>query len=148
MEDIKNKWDYYDYLRCVPAIIFGCIIFYVSSLSNPFPAGPPRPPDIFELKVNPNDIMHICEFALFGFLIAFGFLKKVKSRYVISFAVVYAFLDEVHQYFVPSRYFDLYDFLLDSIGVIMGFLIYFSLIYIISRVKKNDGELYFNNNEQ
>ena len=141
MSDINSKWDHYDYLRCVPAIIFACIIFYISSLSAPFPQRPPEP-SILELKVSWNDILHICEFALFAFLIAFGFIGKIKSRYLILFAIIYAFLDEVHQYFVPNRYFDLYDFILDSIGVLLGFLMYLSLVKILDRLneKYNEGQ--------
>ncbi len=147
MEKMEHKWNCYDYLRKIPAIIFACIIFYYSSLSAPFPERPPEPA-ILELKVNWNDILHICEFALFAFLIAFGFLGKIKSRYLILFAIIYAFLDEVHQYFVPNRYFDLYDFILDSIGVFLGFLIYLSLLTILNRLNKKYIEGHSNKNEQ
>ena len=139
MEEINHKWNYIDYLRILPAIIFACIIFYFSSLSAPFPERPPEPA-ILELKISWNDILHICEFALFAFLIAFGFISKIKSRYLILFAIIYAFLDELHQHFVPNRYFDLYDFILDSIGVFLGFLIYLALVKIINRLNEKSNE--------
>jgi VanZ family protein len=133
MIEINHNWNYYDYLRTVPAIIFACIIFYFSSLSNPFPEKPSEPPTI--IKLNWNEILHVCEFTLFGFLIAFGFIGKVRYRYLILFAIIYAFLDEVHQYFIPTRYFDLYDIILDSIGVVIGFAFYL-LLDIISNILK------------
>ncbi|TFG19632.1 MAG: VanZ family protein [Promethearchaeota archaeon] len=141
MEDSGNKWIYYDYLRIIPAIIFAGIIFYFSSLSDPYPAGPPEPPRILELKVNINDILHICEYALLSLLIAFGFSGKVRSVYLILVTIFYAILDEVHQYFVPSRYFSFYDILLDSIGVILGFLFYIFLTNLIKRLRKKPNEL-------
>ena len=37
----------------------------------------------------------------------------------IFFGVIYAFSDEFHQYFVPGRSADLFDFIADCIGVIL-----------------------------
>ena len=141
MEDSSYKWNYYDYLRIIPAIIFTGIIFYFSSLSNPYPVGPPEPPRILELKVNINDILHICEYALLSLLIAFGFSGKVRSVYLILVTIIYAILDEVHQYFVPNRYFSFYDILLDSIGVVLGFSFYIILTILIKRLRKETNEL-------
>jgi len=141
MEDLDTKWNYYDYLRIIPAIIFAGIIFYFSSLSNPYPVEPPGPPRILELEVRINDILHICEFALLSFLIAFGFSGKVRSVYLILATIIYAILDEVHQYFVPNRYFSFYDILLDSIGVILGFLFYILLTSLIKRLRKKTNEI-------
>lgn len=141
MEDLDYKWNYYDYLRIIPAIIFAGIIFYFSSLSNPYPVEPPGPPRILELDVNINDILHICEYTLLSLLIAFGFSGKVRSVYLILVTIIYAILDEVHQYFVPNRYFSFYDILLDSIGVILGFLFYVILTNLIKRLRKETNEV-------
>ena len=142
MEDLDYKWNYYDYLRIIPAIIFAGIIFYFSSLSNPYPVGgPPGPPRVLKLEVNINDILHICEYALLSFLIAFGFSGKVRSVYLILITIIYAILDEVHQYFVPNRYFSFYDILLDSIGVILGFLFYIILTNLKKRLRKETNEV-------
>lgn len=141
MEDLDDKWNYYDYLRIIPAIIFAGIIFYFSSLSDPYPVEPPGPPRILELEVSINDILHICEYALLSFLIAFGFSGKVRSVYLILVTILYAILDEVHQYFVPIRYFNFYDIFLDSIGVILGFLFYVILTNLIKSLRKKTKEL-------
>ena len=136
MEDLDHKWNYYDYLRIIPAIIFAVIIFYFSSLSNPYTVRPPGQPRILDLVVSINDILHICEYALLSLLIAFGFSGKVRSVYLILVTIIYAILDEVHQYIVPNRYFSFYDILLDSIGVILGFLFYIILTNLIKSLSK------------
>lgn len=119
MNESEPKWSYTDYLTVLPAVILGIFIFYFSSLSNPYPTPLPG-----QIAVFLNPLMHICEFGLLTFLIFFGFFSKVKPIYLLTFSFFYAFLDEVHQYFVPYRYFDVYDLIVDSVGVILGFISY------------------------
>ena len=119
MSEIKPKWDYTDYLKIIPAVIIGIIIFYFSSLSNPYPAPPSEQVSKFL-----NPLMHIGEFGLLTFLIFFGFFSKVKSIYLLTISFFYAFLDEIHQYFVPYRYFDVLDLMIDTVGVVLGFISY------------------------
>ena len=119
MREIKPKWDYTDYLKIVPAVIFGLIIFYFSSLSNPYPSPPSEHVSKFL-----NPLMHIGEFGLLSFLISFGFFSKVKPIYLLTISFFYAFLDEIHQFFVPYRYFDIFDLVIDSVGVVIGFISY------------------------
>jgi VanZ family protein len=40
-------------------------------------------------------------------------------------SVVYAILDELHQYFVPGRYMSLLDMGVDSLGILVASAIYF-----------------------
>jgi VanZ family protein len=119
MRDINAKWNYTDYLKIFPALIFGIIIFYFSSLSNPYPTPPPG-----QIVIFLNPLIHICEFGLLTFLIFFGFSSKVKPFFLLTFSFFYAFMDEVHQYFVPYRYLDVVDLIVDSVGVILGFISY------------------------
>jgi len=119
MSEIKPKWDYTDYLKIIPAVIIGIIIFYFSSLSNPYPTPPSEQASKFL-----NPLMHVGEFGLLTFLIFFGFFSKVKSIYLLTISFFYAFLDEIHQYFVPYRYFDVLDLIIDSVGVVLGFISY------------------------
>ncbi|MFX0083863.1 MAG: VanZ family protein [Candidatus Hodarchaeota archaeon] len=72
-----------------------------------------------------NPLLHICEFGVLSFLIFFGLYPKVKSICLISLSILYAFLNEIHQYFVPYRYFDIYDIVLDIVGVIVGYFAFF-----------------------
>ena len=119
MSEIKPKWDYTDYLKIIPAVIIGIIIFYFSSLSNPYPTPPSEKASKFL-----NPLMHVGEFGLLTFLIFFGFFSKVKSIYLLTISFFYAFLDEIHQYFVPYRYFDVLDLMIDTVGVVLGFISY------------------------
>ncbi|MHA2182639.1 MAG: VanZ family protein [Promethearchaeota archaeon] len=119
MSETRPKWDYIDYLKIVPAIILGIIIFYFSSLSNPYST--PLPGQMTSLL---NPLMHVVEFGLFSFLIFFGLFSKVNSIYLLTISFFYAIFDEIHQYFVPYRYFDVIDLIIDSVGVVLGFLVY------------------------
>jgi len=141
MNEVERNWNYYDYLRTMPAFIFAGIIFFISSLSEPYPIPPPEPPGILGLEININDIFHISEYTILSLLVAFGFSDKVKTYYLIFSTIVYAILDEMHQYFVPNRYFSFYDILFDSIGVILGFLFYIILINLMNKLKMEKNEL-------
>lgn len=138
MSEIKPKWRYTDYIKALPAVIFGIIIFYFSSLSNPYPTPPPE-----QVAIYLNSLMHICEFGLLTFLIFFGFFPRVKPIYLLTISFFYAFLDEIHQYFVPYRYFDIYDLIIDFVGVILGFLSYLlaKKLYISFKGRQEKSEI-------
>ncbi|MFX1393800.1 MAG: VanZ family protein [Promethearchaeota archaeon] len=119
----------------MPAFIFAGVIFFISSLSDPYPISPPEPPRILELEISITDILHIYEYTILSLLVAFGFFDKAKTFHLILATFVYAILDEIHQYFVPNHYFSFYDILLDSIGVILGFLFYIILINLMNKLK-------------
>jgi len=81
------------------------------------------PSSRFELL---DKLYHLIEFAIFSFLLFLAFFKsdiKILGRrpYLlsVSFGVIYAFSDELHQNFVPGRSADLFDFLADCTGVIL-----------------------------
>ena len=136
MEEDSKKWTLIDYLRVIPAFIVAGIIFYFSSLSDPLPAGPPGPPTIWDF-LDKNTVLHICEYGLLAILVAFGFIDKTKINYLAIATIIFAFSDEVHQYFVPNRYFDVLDVLADTIGVILGFLAYLILEKLIKSQNRN-----------
>ena len=133
MNETKPKWAYTDYLKAIPAFIFGIIIFYLSSLSNPYPTPPPG-----QIAMFLNPLLHLCEFGLLTFLIFFGFFSKVKSAYLLTVSFFYALLDEIHQFFVPYRYFDIYDLIIDSIGVVFGFIAYLLVKKLYKSLKGKD----------
>ncbi len=133
MNETKPKWAYTDYLKAIPAFIFGIIIFYLSSLSNPYPTPPPG-----QIAMFLNPLLHLCEFGLLTFLIFFGFFSKVKSAYLLTVSFFYALLDEIHQFFVPYRYFDVYDLIIDSIGVVFGFIAYLLVKKLYKSLKGKD----------
>ena len=142
MNGAKKDWSLIDYVKLVPAIVIAILIFYFSSLPNPLPPGPPGPPSIIDI----NLILHICEFAGLSFFVAYGYFHKFNVKYVILLTVIYAIIDEIHQYFVPNRYFDIFDVFIDIIGVVIGFLVFILIKNLKERIynrKKvtNKGEL-------
>ncbi len=62
--------------------------------------------------------------------------NSLKKTYTISFILtfLYAITDELHQSFVPNRVGTYHDVLIDSIGILSGYL----LIYSIYKVKTNN----------
>lgn len=127
-------WKTKDYLKVVPAILIASIIFYLSSLSNPLPPPPPGEEEGF-IFLDINTILHACEYAGFSFFIAFGILDKSKGRYVILLGAVFAISDEIHQYFVPNRFFDVYDIIVDIIGVLLGLIAFLLIRAMVNEVK-------------
>ena len=128
-----QSWKYYDILKILPAITLAIIIFYFSSLSNPYPTTPSKFTSLFL-----NPILHICEFGALSFLIFYGLFPKVKSVYLIALSILYAFLDELHQYFVPYRYFDFYDIVFDTLGIILGYFAFILLGLVKERFRRNN----------
>ncbi len=82
-------------------------------------------------------LAHFSIYALGGVLI-FNYINtfkgKANKKIVISIVigVLYAMLDEFHQYFISGRSAQVLDICIDSLGVITGV----SLIYIIKKFKK------------
>lgn len=93
------------------------IIFFLSSQSSPPQPAPTTPyRDI---------IAHIIEYTFLGLLLSFSFYypegkENRKTILAILVAIVYGLTDEIHQFFVPRRYFTLLDLLADAFGAIVG----------------------------
>ena len=117
-------------LKKVPIIVFAILIFVLSSFRQKLPI-PGEGVPIFDYSFY---IYHIGEFGLFSMLLMLGFYPEFKLYFLIGFSLLYAIFDEVHQYFVPTRFFDVVDILCNSIGVILGII--FSLI--IYKIIKSD----------
>ncbi|MBD3353105.1 MAG: hypothetical protein GF364_16610 [Candidatus Lokiarchaeota archaeon] len=141
MEKKPERWNYVNYMKTTPAFIIAGIIFYFSSLSHPLPPGSGEG----TIPIDITTLLHIAEYAALSFFLTFGFNKKIKSQFIILIGVLYAISDEIHQYFVPYRYFDVFDILLDTIGVLLGlvgFLITYKIaVSLISKIKKNTSQV-------
>lgn len=70
--------------------------------------------------VDPSPIGHFGEYFVFGALLAnalrflFGWKRVVALA--ICIAAAYAITDELHQYFVPGRFCDISDFIVDTVA--------------------------------
>ncbi|MBF0531558.1 MAG: VanZ family protein [Candidatus Omnitrophica bacterium] len=115
-----------------PVILYSGIIWFVSSLS--------RVPTIVPVD-NFDKIEHIIEYCLWGWLLTralIGTTRLFLPRFVflgaLLIAMLFAASDEIHQYFVPGRCADVFDWLADTIGSALGAAIFLFL-------KKNSGKV-------
>ncbi len=107
-----------------PAILIAISIFIFSSI--------PYPPDIKLSVTNEDLIKHAIAYGIFGFFIAqalffeHGFVR-LKRNYII-FAIIlgilYGISDEFHQSFVPGRSSEISDVVADSVGIIIGTILF------------------------
>ena len=122
-----------------PAIVWALFIFGISSLPD---VPGPRLNIRFEDKLD-----HIVAYALGGILLCRAFLYQSKfprwqqTYFVVAFVVgiLYGISDEFHQMFVPGRYADVWDVVADSVGILLGVLLYkyrFVLPWIRTRKKE------------
>ena len=109
-------------------------IFYTSSLSfsaSTTGVGPSGP------------LATIYHISIFFLLAIFLFISCLERKWefkkiipTILLVIIYAILDEFHQYFVPGRVCSLNDFFLDFIGIALAFLIYSILIFFKIKFSK------------
>ncbi len=108
-------------LLWVPPVLWASFIFYLSSLPN------------LELTADPlwnlitRKLAHMLMFGVLAILvyIALGF-KTILHAFLL--ASLYAGLDEFHQTFVPTRQGVLTDIIIDSLGALVGLLIWKRLL--------------------
>ena len=96
-------------------ILYCGLIYYLSSIPN------------LTLKnvFNFQDLfLHFGEYSVFALLLYFSFPHDNIPSLLI-FTQIFAFLDELHQFFVPGRTFSILDFFADFLGA------FFCLIAII-----------------
>ncbi|NQT23923.1 VanZ family protein [candidate division KSB1 bacterium] len=100
-----------------PTLFWALLIFTISSIHSL------TVPDLgFQVQ---DKFYHACEFAVFGFLLrrsasAFSFSTSTLWKLSALIGIVYAGLDEIHQYFVPGRYADWGDLVADIVGIFLG----------------------------
>ena len=98
-------------------ILIAMEIFYFSSI----PGG-----RISSSGINGITIMyHFIAFFLFNFFLTISIIgkKKIKISYLvfpIIISIIYAFLDEFHQIFVPFRVATIKDILVDGLGILFS----------------------------
>lgn len=92
----------------------------------------------------PDDVIrtiaHCIEFAALGFLVynaLYSFKGFISPLISIGLAFTYSVSDEIHQYFVPGRAFQLIDLAVDLTGIVIGTLAIFILLKLITKHKKN-----------
>ena len=104
-----------------PAIFYALLIFAVSSIPHL------NPPNL-HLKFQ-DKLSHFLEYAIFAFLLkrAFSnasnlFFKKNSWWLTLAIGILYAVGDELYQKTVLGRSSEVYDFVADSLGVVLTLL--------------------------
>jgi VanZ family protein len=81
-------------------------------------------------------LAHLSEYFIFGFLVSHvlqkrsGLMSVRQIPLAITFGIIYAISDELHQSFVPSRTASTMDVLLDTIGFICGSFCFYTSVSI------------------
>lgn len=84
---------------------------------------------------------HFIEFAGLGFLTTWSAYVSFNKMYLgVVIASLYAATDEIHQIFVDGRSCQLTDWMLDTVGIITGALIFSAVFCIIQRINKHKNQ--------
>jgi|WetSurMetagenome_2_1015567.scaffolds.fasta_scaffold93917_2 VanZ family protein len=116
----------------LPLVLLLAIIFVMSSLpSNTFPK--------LDFELSDKIVHFIIYFLLFCCFYyslnnqnKFSPFRNYSLYFSLFFTALYGATDELHQYFVPNRSCDFYDWLADSSGAIIALL----FIILISKIHK------------
>ena len=116
------KWfEKHNRISWIITILIAIIIFYVSSLS--FPSGKPT----FPWK---PILYHFYAFLCLSAFLLISLTKGENKKFIkfaIILAIIYAISDEIHQLFIPTRFFAISDILTDSAGIFSALMIYLGL---------------------
>jgi hypothetical protein len=111
------------------AILTAIFIFYMSSR-------------VFEISSEAvaswlSVVYHVSVFAFFNFFFLIAAMKGEKKYpvflLVILMSVIYGFLDELHQFFVPGRTSTIVDAGYDSTGILISSVFYFIMLNLNPR---------------
>jgi len=101
----------------LPVIAYMGVIFYFSSMSRPpVPGVGFKSMDLFE---------HAAEYLVLSLLLFRAAVRyEMKNAYTFSIivATIYGATDEIHQLFVPGRFFSITDIVADAIGALFVLL--------------------------
>lgn len=120
------------YISLVIVLIICTTIFYFSHQNG-----------VDSAKVSNNIIIrklgHISEYALLSFFTSsfisnYAKNKKLIFTYSIMFVVFFATTDEIHQFFVIGRSAKFTDIIIDSVGGIIGVIIYLAMLKLFNNL--------------
>jgi len=108
--------------RWWPPALWAAAIFFLSSQSRlPVPPGP----------FGWDKLQHFLGYAPGGFVLARALARRERGMIPIALLLgsLYGMSDEVHQYFVPGRNSDWHDWVADTLGVLLGIIIYRMVVH-------------------
>lgn len=97
-------------LPYVPALLWAALLFFLSSR--------PSLPPLFADVPQSDKGVHACVYAVLAALLLRGarWPRGVQAWWAACSASVYGISDELHQYFVPGRSCDVFDWVADTTG--------------------------------
>ncbi len=127
----NKKWLVY-----FPLILYWILLFVATTLPSK---------DLPDTGVS-DKIEHFAAYMILAVLLNLTLMfqnkyPKLKSKawlYTLIIILTYAGLDEFHQLFIPGRDCDIFDWLSDSTGVLLG-LSFVKMLIIFSRYKTQTG---------
>ncbi len=129
---LKSNPNLYIYL---PLCIYWICLFFLTTM--PLDAVP-------QIFTSQDKIEHLIAYLILSFLLTLSLHFQKKSlkisknylMFTIVFLILYATIDELHQFFVPGRFCDIYDWSADMIGGVLG--IFLSNSFIKININKNE----------
>lgn len=126
----KVKSSQNTFVIITPVLWYGGIITLLSSISSVPSTG-----------ISGN-VFHPIEFAALSFIMLHSSvrLNEVKQGLrrpiviTLLICIIFALIDELHQYFIPGRYADPFDIFLDAAGTLAGIIIFFWFFRIFRNV--------------
>ncbi len=65
-----------------------------------------------------DKVLHLAVFSVVGLTVIWP--SPGHFRRAAGLGILFAFFDEVHQYFVPGRHSELWDIVADAVGILLG----------------------------
>lgn len=99
----------------IPAAIWAIVILSVTSI--PY-LTPPSLGFTWQDKLE-----HFGAYSIFGVAVAYGNIRSGKKNALliaVIFCSIFGMLDEIHQYWIPGRSMDPYDWVADTLGALIG----------------------------
>jgi len=120
MQKYKNKTLNKEFIYKILFFIWLIFIFFLSSLEETRPAGIPD-----NLQFVLRKVFHIFEFFILNLFLLKGFAKNKKDNILFTLiSILFAISDEIHQFFVLNRVASVFDVLIDTVGILFGYIIY------------------------
>jgi len=133
---LSNKWKFLYF----PLAFYWVLIFILTSIPGK------SIPKIFGVS---DKIKHFGAYFVLAFLLNFTLIIQKKYPFLAKKSIIFTFLitlfygifDEIHQIFIPGRYFDWWDLVADAVGGFLGILIVKILMYFVDESNTDLSEL-------
>ena len=91
---------------------------------------------------NADKLVHCVCFAGLSFWVAFGVWVNLPAKWRIALPIAivsaYGIVDEIHQYFTPGRSSSPFDWMADTLGAVIGSVVFFHVCkWVSARREKN-----------